>query len=193
MKKLLTLTGTFLFVSAILSSCGGPSESTKEEIVKTDTTKTIKVEDTKPKEIVLKPEDIEVKIFFGEIAHSSTEFKKSNTLGKIREKVGFQKLKNCKYNIADCYFMSDAPCHVRESFDNLSIKGKGKNISLTIENNKKVIFTKDKIDLDGEIKFSKKEIKLTNTDTKYIVIIKQGDSLLFEGTIEETSQECYHG
>jgi hypothetical protein len=78
MKKILTTAGTFLFVAAMLFSCGGPSKSPKEEIVKTDTVKTIEAEDIKPKEIVLKPEDIEVKIFFGEIAHSSSEFKKSN-------------------------------------------------------------------------------------------------------------------
>ena len=32
-----------------------------------------------------------------------------------------------------------------------------------------------------------------NPESKYKVVVKQGENILFEGIIEEKSQDCYHG
>ena len=194
MKKVRTIFGAILFVSAILASCGSGSKTKNETNNLTDTLKSkIETNDAVSKEIILKPEDIQIGIFFKEIAHSNTEFKPSKTIGKAKEKATFQKQKYCDFNTADCYFTADEPCHIRELFDNLTIKGIGKNISITVSINNKVIFTKEKIELNDELKLSSKEIKMGNPESKYKVVVKQGENILFEGIIEEKSQDCYHG
>ena len=181
-----------LFASVIFTNCTNPETKLKVNKVKS-IENTIK--DTIQKAVFLKPDEIEVRIFFKELAHNYDEYysgEKSLTTGKIREKKVFQKEKKCTFNTADCTGYGES-CHLRENFEYLSIKGTGKNVSITVMNNKKVIFENDKIDLNGEFKLTKNEIKLLDTETKYKVIIKQGDNLLFEGDIEEDTQNCYHG
>lgn len=197
MKKVVCIFGLIFCASALLIRCSNNEIKSKEiDSTKTKIEALKKVElDTVKKIVILKPEDLKVKIFFKELAHNYDIYysgEKSNTTGKIRDKKLFQKEKKCTFNSADCTGFGES-CHIREVFDNLIIYGKGENISVIILNNEKVIFKKEEIDLKGEIKFSKKDFKLDNTNTKYKIIIKQGKNLLFEGNIDETSQACYHG
>ncbi len=197
MKKVVIIFGVILYTSAILISCGSNENKSKERgltEIKNEAPNNVQ-QDTIQKTIILTPENIQVKIFFKELAHNYDEYysgKKSTTIGKIRERKIFQKEKNCTFNSADCSGYGES-CHIREIFDNLIINGIGENVSVIILNNRKEIFKKEKIDMNGEIKFSKKDFKLNNTDTKYKIIVKQGENLLFEGEINETSQDCYHG
>jgi len=197
MKKTMTIFGAILFASFILISCGSNENKSKEKgltEIKNEAPNKVQ-QDTIQKTIILTPEDIKVKIFFKELAHNYDEYyseKKSTTTGKIREQKLFQKEKKCTFNSADCSGYGES-CHIREIFENLIINGVGENVSVIILNNRKEIFKKEKINLNGEIKFSKKDFKLNKTDTKYKIIVKQGENLLFEGEIKEMSQNCYHG
>jgi hypothetical protein len=199
MKKLMTIFGAILFASISFTSCGGGSNENKSKErglteIKNEAPNNVQ-KDTLQKTIILTPKNLQIKIFFKELAHNYDEYyegEKSATTGKIREKKLFKKEKKCTFNSADCSGWGES-CHIREVFDNLIINGVGENVSLIILNNGKEIFKKEKIDMNGEIKFSKKDFKLDNTDTKYKIIVKQGENLLFEGDVNETSQDCYHG
>jgi len=197
MKKIKILIVAFYGISFLIISCRDlPKNNNLENNVNDTITSKDVNNDSISKEISLKSSDIQVKVFFKEIAHTNADFKRSRTIGNKRERVSFQKQKSCDFNSADCYYLGNEACHIREIFDNIIIKGIGKNISVIVLNKNKVVFSRYKIELTGQLVLTNKEIDFNNEDIKstYKIIIKQGGNLLFEGVINDNKyEECYHG
>jgi hypothetical protein len=97
--------------------------------------------------------------------------------GTVMEKKDFQKEKA---------YMS---CFDSEHFSKFQIDGNAGNISLTITQDGKKLFSKENIAVTGSKIFTPKDFSLDGDGgIGYIMTIKQGDSVLFEGKVD--SQGC---
>ncbi len=168
----------YLILAATLVICACGNESKKDInndttiVIKTDTANDAKsnINEIKP----LTPSDITVKLFF-----KGQDFQDEETgkviKGKIGEHESFRKEK--KYTF----------CYDSESFNKLEILGNGNGISIEVKDKETVIFSKQKIDLKDNIKFTTKDFDMT-AGSVITITIKQDETVLFKGKID--SQQC---
>jgi hypothetical protein len=65
--------------------------------------------------------------------------------GTVSERAEFNKSKSYTF------------CYDSEGFHHLTISGSGKNLSITVKEESKTIYNKDKIDLKGSLNFTSKD------------------------------------
>jgi hypothetical protein len=181
MKKTLTVIGVIIFAPIIFSSCDGSESSNakKEEIRLVENLKTsidpLKVDSTdKTQSEKIERANLDCKIYFD--VSDFTDEEPQTTKGLVQERKQFSAKKAYTF------------CYDSESFHHLTISGKGKQLSILVEEDKKVIFKKINFDLDGKLTFSSKEIEIGGGSSKYTIIVKQNETIIFKGEVD--SQGC---
>lgn len=165
-----------LAATLIICACGNESKKDINNdttiVIKTDTVNDAKsnINEIKP----LTPNDITVKLFFKGLDFQDEETGKV-IKGEIGEHESFRKEK--KYTF----------CYDSESFNKLEILGNGNGISIEVKDKETIIFSKQKIDLKDNIKFTTKDFDMT-AGSVITITIKQDQTVLFKGKID--SQQC---
>jgi hypothetical protein len=77
-------------------------------------------------------------------------------------------------------------CGEIENFRSIQIFATGKNISFIVNFGNKTIFKKNDIEIKDKIKFTNKDFDLMNLGN-YVILVKQGDNILFKKEIEVTT------
>jgi hypothetical protein len=179
MKKGMIIFGGILFVSFILTSCGGGSIDKKEATTTKDTLKTsintLKSNDsneTEPEKIV--PTNVSCKLYF-----SGDDFTDEETgeisKGTISEREDFKTKKAYTF------------CYDSEGFHHLTLIGTGKQLSFIIKVGNKQLFKKENFDLVDKLTFTSKDFDF-GMGEKYSIIIQQNETIIFNGKID--SQGC---
>ncbi len=179
MKKVFKLIGTTLFISFLAISCSSKSETqnaenpneTKNETQKVDSLKEVKVEEEVEK---IEPAKVTCKIFF-----LSDDFSDEETgefiKGTVGERETFRTNKSYTY------------CYDSESFNHLTIDGKGNVLNFKVKQDGKIIFKKENFELTKSLKFTEKDLEI-GMGSVYTFEISQKDKILFSGKID--SQGC---
>ena len=181
MKKIMTIFLTLLLTSVAVSGCSSSSE--KKDANTVADTDSLKVNSDSIKEKVttikesekLEPANVSCEIFFEGMEMTDEETGETSK-GTIDERTSFRTKKTYTF------------CYDSEGFDHLTIRGKGKQLSIFVEEDNKVIFKKNNFDLDGKVTFSSKEIEIIGGAPKYKIVVKQNDTVLFSGKLD--SQGC---
>lgn len=174
MKKLTQFIFAIIVTLITLFSCTNVSD---KKDAKSDTAKiaidTAGINQASVAEKILLPTDIKVKIF-SEVPGFVDEDGVSHKT-KIIDKPDVMK-KNDKI-----YF-----CGEIENFRSIQIFANGKNISFIVNFGNKTIFKKNDIEIKDKIKFTNKDFDLMNLGN-YVILVKQGDNILFKKEIEVTT------
>lgn len=179
MKKLITTIGVIFFTLILISSCENSSKESKEQALKEDSTKA-NADSSKTKEKIetesekIEPAKISCNIFFKGFDLPDEETGE-NIKGTVSERAEFNKSTSYTF------------CYDSESFHHLTISGSGKNLSITVNEESKMIYKKDKIDLKGSLNLTSKDFNF-GMGSKYSILIKQEDKVIFNGKI--ASQGC---
>jgi len=177
MKKIITIYGVLLFVSFILTSCGGGANDKKEATKTKDTLKinidTLKSSDankTEPEKIM--PANVSCKLYFlgGDFTDEETG---ETSKGTISEREDFKTKKAYTF------------CYDSEGFHHLTLIGTGKQLSFIIKVGNKQLFKKENFDLLDKLTFTSKDFDFVGGE-KYI--IQQNETIIFNGKID--SQGC---
>jgi hypothetical protein len=162
MKKNIALFVTIPFYFLILSSCSGLSPNETKNAVDSNSIKKIEI-----KEANIIPQILLVK-FFTKIEEYDQDVL---VKGKTFERVEFQEKKIYS-------FMPNI-----EEFSSLQISGRGKNYSIEIMGEKKMVFKKQNFEIVNEIVFSKKDFDFKEDGGPYTITIKQNENEVFKGKI----------
>jgi len=164
------------FAMLFIIACGTGSKNNEKDdtsnIVKADTLKTEQpvVEEVKK----LTPNDITVKLFTKGFDREADE-EGGPHKGEINERESFRKERKCIF------------CYDSEFFNRLEILGNGKELSIEVKEEGKVVFKNQNFELKTKIKFTDKDFNI-GMGSKTTITIKQNETLLFKGEID--SQGC---
>jgi hypothetical protein len=78
-------------------------------------------------------------------------------------------------------------CYDSEAFEHIWIQATGENFTIIVKNSESAVFTKENVKINKEICFTNKDFDF-NIGVSYQIIIKQNNTVVFEGTID--SQGC---
>lgn len=176
MKKLTSILGITIALSLALYSCGNnetASANKQKAIESKPHSAPVTYQEPAP-EIPVVPAEVSCRIYF-----KSDDFTDEETgefiKGKVAERKDFSKSKAYTF------------CYDSESFDHLTIKGKGENLTLIVKQGKKVLFKKEQINLVDQLNFTFKQFDFSMGETNTIELF-QNDKSVYRGKID--SQGC---
>ena len=165
-----------LFAMLFIVACGRESKNNQKgdtsNILKNDTliAEQPVVEEVKK----LTPNDITVKLFTKGWDREADE-EGGPHKGEIYERESFRKERKCIF------------CYDSEFFNRLEILGNGKELSIEVKEEGKVVFKNQNFELKTKIKFTDKDFNI-GVGSKTTITIKQNETILFNGEID--SQGC---
>ena len=161
-----------LFIIACGTGSKNNEKADTSNILKADT---LKIEQPVVEEVKkLTPNDITVKLFTNGFDREADE-EGGPHKGEIYERESFRKERKCIF------------CYDSEYFNRLEILGNGKELSIEIKEEGKVVFKNQTFELKAKITFTDKDFNI-GMGSKTTITIKQNETILFNGEID--SQGC---
>ena len=171
MKKSTQFIFTIFVTLIILFSCTNVSD---KKDAKSDTAKiaidTAGINQASVAEKVLMPNDIKVKMFYEVQSYVDEDGVLHKT--EYYEKPDFMK----KESELFCF---------GQDFTKIEIFANGKNISFIVNLENKTIFKKNDLEIKDKIKFTNKDFNFIFGN--YVILVKQGDNILFKKKVEVTT------